>query len=81
MFFLIFIIFQCYLTCSTWSTGRSVSDGWPTNDNSDLPDGKEPWPSSQPSQGSSSYTDLVPEFEPGKPWKVCKSLLPLYICQ
>lgn len=28
------------------------------------------WPSSQQSPAT-AFTDLVPEFEPGKPWKVC----------
>lgn len=53
---------------SPWSNGRSTDGGWPdsTNDAS-APDNKDgPWPNSaQP-----SLTDLVPEFEPGKPWKV-----------
>uniref|UniRef100_A0A182MLY9 UBA domain-containing protein n=1 Tax=Anopheles culicifacies TaxID=139723 RepID=A0A182MLY9_9DIPT len=48
---------------STWSSGRAgMTDGWPDNASSDLT-GKE-WPSNQ-----DSFSDLVPEFEPGKPWK------------
>ena len=44
-----------------WSSGRGRGDsGWPDStpgDNNDIKDAQ--WP-----------TDLVPEFEPGKPWKV-----------
>ncbi|KAF5283611.1 hypothetical protein FQR65_LT13817 [Abscondita terminalis] len=52
-----------------WSSGRSAdTGGWPdtgTNE-SGAPDTKDgQW--SAPSQ--TSLTDLVPEFEPGKPWK------------
>uniref|UniRef100_A0A182M9N8 RRM domain-containing protein n=1 Tax=Anopheles culicifacies TaxID=139723 RepID=A0A182M9N8_9DIPT len=48
---------------STWSSGRAgMTDGWPDNASSDLT-GKD-WPSNQ-----DSFSDLVPEFEPGKPWK------------
>ncbi|XP_018330621.1 protein Gawky isoform X2 [Agrilus planipennis] len=53
-----------------WSNGRTgdTGGGWPessTNDSvaADNKDGQ--WPA--PSQ--TSITDLVPEFEPGKPWK------------
>uniref|UniRef100_A0A182SKS2 UBA domain-containing protein n=1 Tax=Anopheles maculatus TaxID=74869 RepID=A0A182SKS2_9DIPT len=47
----------------TWSSGRAgMTDGWPDNASSDLT-GKD-WPSNQ-----DSFSDLVPEFEPGKPWK------------
>jgi len=47
----------------TWSS-RLGDSGWPDPSNSDSTDGKD-W---QP--GGAAYTDLVPEFEPGKPWKV-----------
>ncbi|XP_053697136.1 protein Gawky-like [Sabethes cyaneus] len=47
---------------NTWSTGRgSITDGWP--DSAGDTNTKD-WPSNQ-----ESFTDLVPEFEPGKPWK------------
>ncbi|EDV33650.2 uncharacterized protein Dana_GF19039, isoform D [Drosophila ananassae] len=50
----------------TWSTGRSIGDGWPDassdNENKD-------WSVAPQSTASSVYTDLVQEFEPGKPWK------------
>ncbi|XP_012228942.2 trinucleotide repeat-containing gene 6C protein isoform X4 [Linepithema humile] len=46
----------------TWSS-RLGDSGWPDPGNSDSTDGKD-W---QP--GGAAYTDLVPEFEPGKPWK------------
>lgn len=52
-----------------WSSGRSGGDtGWPDSVSSDNADGKDPsqWPVPAPT----SYTDLVPEFEPGKPWRV-----------
>ncbi|XP_043482810.1 trinucleotide repeat-containing gene 6B protein isoform X3 [Leptopilina heterotoma] len=45
-----------------WST-RLGESGWPDAGNSDSTDGKD-W---QP--GGAAFTDLVPEFEPGKPWK------------
>lgn len=48
---------------STWST-RLGDSGWPDAVNNDATDGKD-W---QP--GSAVFNDLVPEFEPGKPWKV-----------
>ncbi|XP_032519907.2 protein Gawky [Danaus plexippus] len=47
---------------TTWGMGRS--EGW--GDGSDVADGKDAWPS-HPSHPP-AY-DLVPEFEPGKPWK------------
>ncbi|XP_020288424.1 trinucleotide repeat-containing gene 6C protein isoform X2 [Pseudomyrmex gracilis] len=47
----------------TWSS-RLGDSGWPDPSNSDSTDGKD-W---QP--GGAAYTDLVPEFEPGKPWKI-----------
>lgn len=48
----------------TWST-RLGESGWPDPGNTDSTDGKD-W---QPT-GAAAFTDLVPEFEPGKPWKV-----------
>uniref|UniRef100_A0A182P0E1 UBA domain-containing protein n=1 Tax=Anopheles epiroticus TaxID=199890 RepID=A0A182P0E1_9DIPT len=53
----------------TWTTGRTnLADGWPeqTGDS----DSKD-WTNatSASAQDSSAFTDLVPEFEPGKPWK------------
>lgn len=55
----------CY---RTWSTGRShIADGWPDQASAGGdPDNKE-W---TPTQDNSGFSDLVPEFEPGKPWKV-----------
>ncbi|XP_055638376.1 protein Gawky-like [Toxorhynchites rutilus septentrionalis] len=53
----------------TWSTGRSnITDGWPDQASTGgvEPDNKD-W---TPSQDNSGFSDLVPEFEPGKPWKV-----------
>ncbi|KAK0168678.1 hypothetical protein PV327_002454 [Microctonus hyperodae] len=47
----------------TWST-RLGDSGWPDAGNNDATDGKD-W---QP--GGAAFTDLVPEFEPGKPWKM-----------
>ncbi|KAH8269795.1 hypothetical protein KR018_008133 [Drosophila ironensis] len=50
----------------TWSTGRNIGDGWPDpssdNENKD-------WSVAQPTSAATVYTDLVQEFEPGKPWK------------
>ncbi|GJQ80904.1 hypothetical protein Trydic_g4721 [Trypoxylus dichotomus] len=51
-----------------WSSGRSADTGWPDTGPSDsgAPDVKDAqW--AAPTQPS--LTDLVPEFEPGKPWK------------
>jgi trinucleotide repeat-containing gene 6 protein len=59
---------------STWSSvGRGGGDsGWPDSsaqgDGGNQSDGKE-WPNSA-AQAATAFTDLVPEFEPGKPWKV-----------
>ncbi|XP_046413280.1 trinucleotide repeat-containing gene 6C protein-like isoform X3 [Neodiprion fabricii] len=47
----------------TWSS-RLGDSGWPDAGTSDSTDGKD-W---QP--GGAAFTDLVPEFEPGKPWKM-----------
>ncbi|XP_049536810.1 protein Gawky-like [Anopheles darlingi] len=52
---------------STWSSGRSgMSDtsGWPDNSAANELTAKDAWSSNQ-----DSFSDLVPEFEPGKPWK------------
>ncbi|XP_037820925.1 protein Gawky isoform X1 [Lucilia sericata] len=49
----------------TWSTGRNINDGWP--DPSNDSENKD-WSVGQPSTAT-AYTDLVQEFEPGKPWK------------
>ncbi|XP_054091644.1 protein Gawky isoform X2 [Zeugodacus cucurbitae] len=49
----------------TWSTGRNVGDGWP--DSSTDNENKD-WSVAQPASAA-TYTDLVQEFEPGKPWK------------
>lgn len=48
-----------------------MNDGWPdhTNDSEN-----KDWSVGQPSTAT-AYTDLVQEFEPGKPWKVT------YLCQ
>ncbi|KAI4455914.1 trinucleotide repeat-containing protein [Holotrichia oblita] len=51
-----------------WSSGRSTDTGWPDTGAGDsgAPDVKDAqW--AAPTQPS--LTDLVPEFEPGKPWK------------
>lgn len=51
---------------STWSSVNRESS-WPDSSGDDA-SGKD-WPnSSQPP--SQAFSDLVPEFEPGKPWKV-----------
>ncbi|KAG5681488.1 hypothetical protein PVAND_010918 [Polypedilum vanderplanki] len=47
---------------STWSSGRN-DGGWP--DSTMDADNKD-WPSNNQSP---AFTDLVPEFQPGKPWK------------
>uniref|UniRef100_A0A1S4JW08 Uncharacterized protein n=1 Tax=Culex quinquefasciatus TaxID=7176 RepID=A0A1S4JW08_CULQU len=54
----------------TWSSGRStLADGWPDQPSGAVgggePDNKD-W---DPSQDNAAFSDLVPEFEPGKPWK------------
>lgn len=49
---------------STWSSGRN-DGGWP---DSTIESETKDWPSSNQSP---AFTDLVPEFQPGKPWKVC----------
>lgn len=61
MFFLLH-----FTTFRTWSTGRNINDGWPdhTNDSEN-----KDWSVGHPS-AATAYTDLVQEFEPGKPWKV-----------
>ncbi|KAH8376030.1 hypothetical protein KR093_005602 [Drosophila rubida] len=52
----------------TWSTGRCIGDGWPdtSNDNEN-----KDW---SVASTAAAYTDLVQEFEPGKPWKVTVEL-------
>lgn len=56
-----------FLAFSPWSSGRSADSGWPDSGGGDnAQDAKDQWPT--PNQPS--LTDLVPEFEPGKPWKV-----------
>lgn len=52
----------------TWST-RLGESGWPDPGNSDSTDGKD-WQPTGAAAGAAAFTDLVPEFEPGKPWKV-----------
>lgn len=58
--------------CRTWSSvSRSASDtGWPDSATNDItPDAKDSqWNSSQPP--GNTFADSIPEFEPGKPWKV-----------
>ncbi|XP_050540976.1 protein Gawky isoform X3 [Daktulosphaira vitifoliae] len=52
----------------TWTNvGARSESGWPDNPD----DNKEGWPNgaNPQSNSSSAFTDLVPEFEPGKPWK------------
>ncbi|XP_023248225.1 protein Gawky isoform X7 [Copidosoma floridanum] len=51
---------------NTWSS-RLGDSGWPDAGNSDSTDGKD-WQTAQSAAGA-AFTDLVPEFEPGKPWK------------
>ncbi|KAH8272446.1 hypothetical protein KR044_002972 [Drosophila immigrans] len=55
----------------TWSTGRCIGDGWPdaSNDNEN-----KDW---SVASTAAAYTDLVQEFEPGKPWKVTVELHPV----
>lgn len=60
---------------SAWSSSRGGRDGgWPEG-GAPTPapaavdrHGDKVWPDSP--GGGHSYADLVPEFEPGKPWKV-----------
>lgn len=47
----------------TWSSGRNDT-GWP---DSTIEQENKDWPASNQSP---AFTDLVPEFQPGKPWKV-----------
>jgi trinucleotide repeat-containing gene 6 protein len=47
-----------------WSTGRNDAGGWP---DSTMESANKDWPTSNQSP---AFTDLVPEFQPGKPWKV-----------
>lgn len=55
---------------SPWSSGRSADSGWPDSGNGDSSNDVKDAQWSTPAQPS--LTDLVPEFEPGKPWKVIK---------
>ncbi|CAH0719509.1 unnamed protein product, partial [Brenthis ino] len=48
---------------TTWGVGRN--EGW-GDSGADVADGKDAWPSHPAHQ---PVYDLVPEFEPGKPWK------------
>jgi trinucleotide repeat-containing gene 6 protein len=52
---------------STWSTSlsQSSSSGWPDQP----PINQQQQQSQQQQQVEDSFGDLVPEFEPGKPWK------------
>lgn len=59
-------LYNKYYYFSTWSTVRNIGDGWPDSSNDENKD----WSVVQPA-ASATYTDLVQEFEPGKPWKVC----------
>ncbi|CAH0397998.1 unnamed protein product [Chilo suppressalis] len=49
---------------TTWGIGRG-SEGW-GDSGADVADGKDAWPTHPSHQ---PVYDLVPEFEPGKPWK------------
>lgn len=62
--------YEINLSCfRPWSSGRSGDTGWPdsggVDSGNDIKDAQ--WPAVPPQP---SLTDLVPEFEPGKPWKV-----------
>ncbi|XP_052864148.1 protein Gawky-like [Anopheles cruzii] len=53
----------------TWTAGRTnLADGWPEQTTGE-PDSKDWTTTNTSSQDNSTFTDLVPEFEPGKPWK------------
>lgn len=54
----------------TWSSvPRTVGDtGWPDSSSVDVGSNDKDWPAT--TAASQAFTDLVPEFEPGKPWKV-----------
>ncbi|KAF8797040.1 Protein Gawky like protein [Argiope bruennichi] len=58
---------------STWSGGRNDSvGGWPDSTNTDNSTTAGPSADNNKDDGQGSgynLTDLVPEFEPGKPWK------------
>jgi len=59
---------------------RNTSEsGWPDSTASEVgtasDSGKDTWSSVPNQQAYSSISDLVPEFEPGKPWKVSNELL------
>lgn len=66
--FIKWFVFLYLCLCSPWASGRSGDTGWPdSNTAENAPDGKD---SQWPTPAQPSLTDLVPEFEPGKPWKV-----------
>ncbi|XP_046663317.1 protein Gawky isoform X1 [Homalodisca vitripennis] len=52
-------------TDGTWSRSNSEG-GWP--DSGGVSDDSKEWPNTSQAN-SQAFTDLVPEFEPGKPWK------------
>lgn len=58
------MIHSMFISNRTWGVGRG-NEGW-GDSSADVADGKD-WPSAH----SHQVYDLVPEFEPGKPWKVC----------
>ncbi|XP_058056439.1 protein Gawky-like [Anopheles bellator] len=52
----------------TWTAGHTnLADGWP--EQTGETDSKDWTTTNTSSQDNSTFTDLVPEFEPGKPWK------------
>ena len=63
-------------TDSAWSS-RLGESGWPDAGNNDAADGKD-WQSGAV-VGGAAFTDLVPEFEPGKPWKVIFILIYFHV--
>lgn len=73
--------FKIKINFSTWTNVGARSDsGWPDN----AEDNKEVWTNngsnSQSNSSSSAFaTDLVPEFEPGKPWKVNNIFIIIYL--
>lgn len=44
-----------------------MADGWPDQNSAHSDSEPKDWNSPQDNAG---FSDLVPEFEPGKPWKV-----------
>ncbi|KFB52431.1 AGAP007803-PA-like protein [Anopheles sinensis] len=55
----------------TWATGRTnlTDGGWPEQTGETESKDWSTTNNNTSSQDSSAFTDLVPEFEPGKPWK------------